>query len=694
MLLALNRRSKVNIASIAYEVSPIDIQATIPVLNHIVPLGPLDVLFANQRPTYVELLLLFSSAIEPAIFIEALSTALVAFPSVCGRRNGTTIEGAQGVRFSAITSFPQDLSSHPPSNTLFDTPNENQVLTLRLSNVVGESIYKAGLGLVFDHALSDVSGPALLLSHISFHYKRLTGSLLKLSPPLPPLPPINSDRQQQSKIQIQPQTSYHHTKMSGECNDGKHRKNQKQKGGVACIEFNYTQAILSNLKTLYGACSRHEAVFTDLVLLLRSAGHTPMSTATISRDDRTRAEIDSLHFGNAIVLVQAELFSDPNTMEIQQDGKEIAHALRSAIQDGVGIDIHSASGYADIHLNTWWHSLQRPMDFGFGVNPTFSIGPRSLAAASQMCIFRDGQANATVIPSPPTAEHQNTTGLTVYFVAPLKVARAVRAIVNKRLLKHQNHSDEQKNTQQQQQKKKKKKKKQKNTKSLPPTPVPGAIVFLHGLGDTSCKWHHRFAPYVRVEEGNFLQPTASVQSVKAHSGNSCASWFDINQLPISFDEPDTPFGLEVAIAKVHGILNRLQAEHIPPSSVVLAGFSQGAALAIQAGLNYPHTLAGIVSISGWLISRNVDIDSMINPSNDEVNELNSVNGVGTRIFFSSGTSDPIVKYDVSKHSCDLLVTALGEDRTVRNVVQRGKHSPKGKEVEAACVFIKKCLLES
>ena len=371
----------------------------------------------------------------------------------------------------------------------------------------------------------------------------------------------------------------------------------------------------------------------------------------------------------------------------------IATALRRAIQQTKGI--HPSQGHADLHLNTWWHPLQREMRFGLGEPPRFGIGPGSLAAAGQICIARGGQPNVTLLPDAAG------DGLKAYLLAPLEVAHTVLSIVKKR------------------KKREKATRKQRGgssssssggggggeckTNSTPPKiprsilpsnlpspqspSLPGAVIFLHGLGDVSSSWHRRFAPYFTMEKDMFfIQPTAPLQVVTGHATASpIASWFDIHALPLTSKEPEGMVqGLADSIAAIHTLLDRLTSEHnILPANIVLGGFSQGGALAIEAGVCYKQRLAGIVSISGWCSSRNED--------RAQEKEMD--------VFYSSGTSDPVVQYGLSKQSCDGLVRWFGEvgnasksGGVVRHVVQRGKHSPKGKELKAASAFIQKCLM--
>ena len=176
MLFTCSKKKTKSDSAISYSIAPTFIQASVPSLNFKTTLGPLDTLFTNVSSVFVELLLIFNkSSINPTIFQQAVSNALTDFPSMCGRRIGTTIAGAQGVRFSAITTSLNSLISKPPSKDIFDTPLENEVVTLRLATT--EHNEMSGIGLVFDHALSDISGIALLLSHISYQYVELTSKM-------------------------------------------------------------------------------------------------------------------------------------------------------------------------------------------------------------------------------------------------------------------------------------------------------------------------------------------------------------------------------------------------------------------------------------------------------------------------------------------------------------------------------------
>ena len=578
-------------------------------------LGPLDSFFAqqNRRTTFVELLLLFTAPLDPPTLIEALRSTLPLFPSACGRRSETVIQGIQGVRFSAIMTSSKDFKTRPPSKNLFDVPTAEcgEVLTLRLATA-DDGAGMSAIGVVFDHALSDVSGPALLLSHLSYHYSRLLrcatrkksadtnftsddSTLLEdiplplaplplaplplaplpLAPlpappaPSPPPPPPHNDRSTQLRIQ----TQAHSLTSALEEGGGTTPRYERLKGGVACVEFIYSEEKLQEIQSKYKASTRHEAAFVDLVMMLRAASNTPISTATISRDDRARANISSEHFGNGIVLVVSEFKSSGESggdNEVDGDdsddsddsgGEKIVESLRSAIKHGVGILNHGAGWYADVHLNTWWHPLQRKMKFGGDDTPIFVIGPSSLAAAGQMCVARGGQPNVTILPGRIESRQGENSGchehskssLSVSLVAPLQMAHQILSTLKKRKKEENKRTNKLKkallrnkdNTTLSHKTESKVPCPMLSNKSvaitLPPPCSNGIILFLHGLGDISCRWHKRFQPYVQVKETNFLQPQAPIQNVTAQPEHSpLASWFDIQSMPVSVSEISTP----------------------------------------------------------------------------------------------------------------------------------------------------------
>jgi protein-L-isoaspartate(D-aspartate) O-methyltransferase len=212
-----------------------------------------------------------------------------------------------------------------------------------------------------------------------------------------------------------------------------------------------------------------------------------------------------------------------------------------------------------------------------------------------------------------------------------------------------------------------------------------AVVWFHGLGDTSLSWVKRLASVLPHIGGvaNFHQPVAPLRhdpitTTSAPSDHATASWFDLKALPVTADsEPaEAPKGLEDAIKVAHTTIDTLVKQGIPAQSILLGGFSQGAAVAIAAGISYPQHLAGIVSISGWWCTCREDLASKVHGSNSTI-----------PMWFSYGTADDTVDSKLSSVSAELLGSALQEGSVQVTKVQRKKHSPNNVELKAACTWM-------
>jgi len=121
-----------------------------------------------------------------------------------------------------------------------------------------------------------------------------------------------------------------------------------------------------------------------------------------------------------------------------------------------------------------------------------------------------------------------------------------------------------------------------------------AVIWLHGLGADG----HDFEPIVpelRLAKAlRFVFPHAPMRPVTINRGMRMRAWYDILQLG---GGPEDEAGLR-ASQKITEELIRAQA--LPASKVVLAGFSQGGAIALQTALRYPERLAGVVALSTYL----------------------------------------------------------------------------------------------
>lgn len=130
-------------------------------------------------------------------------------------------------------------------------------------------------------------------------------------------------------------------------------------------------------------------------------------------------------------------------------------------------------------------------------------------------------------------------------------------------------------------------------------PDPRAsVIVLHGLGASG----HDFEPFAQeidlraVGPVRWVFPHAPAMPVTINGGYSMPAWYDIRVDRSNEDEA----GLRRSQALVDRLLAREQARGVPAGRTVLAGFSQGCAMALLTGLRYPQRLAGVAGMSGYL----------------------------------------------------------------------------------------------
>ena len=127
-----------------------------------------------------------------------------------------------------------------------------------------------------------------------------------------------------------------------------------------------------------------------------------------------------------------------------------------------------------------------------------------------------------------------------------------------------------------------------------------AIIWLHGLGADG----HDFEPLVPeiVARGErawrFVFPHAPIRPVTLNGGLPMRAWYDLKGLDRRAAEDLA--GFWDADARVRELIARESARGIPPSRVVLAGFSQGGAVSLYTAPRYPERLAGVLALSCYL----------------------------------------------------------------------------------------------
>ncbi|NTV09673.1 MAG: alpha/beta fold hydrolase [Zoogloea sp.] len=174
-----------------------------------------------------------------------------------------------------------------------------------------------------------------------------------------------------------------------------------------------------------------------------------------------------------------------------------------------------------------------------------------------------------------------------------------------------------------------------------------AVIWLHGLGADG----HDFEPIVeeldldRLPAIRFVFPHAPVRPVTINAGYAMRAWYDILSSDFSKRREDAA-GVQQSAAQIEALIARENARGIPDRNIVLAGFSQGGAIALHTGLRHPLRLAGILALSTYL------------PLADTLPAEATDAGRDAPIFMAHGHGDTVIPYEFAKRSGDLL-TAQG-----------------------------------
>jgi phospholipase/carboxylesterase len=191
------------------------------------------------------------------------------------------------------------------------------------------------------------------------------------------------------------------------------------------------------------------------------------------------------------------------------------------------------------------------------------------------------------------------------------------------------------------------------TIELEPGRPPSATVFiLHGLGADGTDFLP-FADELELDDVGpvrFVFPRAPVRPVTANGGAAMRAWYDI----FAFGGPgasggaarEDDEGLRDSFAAVQGLLERELARGIAAERIVLAGFSQGCAITLGAGLRFGHRLAGLVGMSGYL-----PLASTLAAERHRAN-------ADTPVLLAHGTRDPLISLARGQASRN-AVAALG-----------------------------------
>jgi phospholipase/carboxylesterase len=171
------------------------------------------------------------------------------------------------------------------------------------------------------------------------------------------------------------------------------------------------------------------------------------------------------------------------------------------------------------------------------------------------------------------------------------------------------------------------------------------IIWMHGLGADG----HDFEPLVPqlLEHGmpalRFVFPHAPVRPVTINNGYAMRAWYDI--IGIDRRSAEDFKGIGESADSIGGLVHREHARGITSDRILLAGFSQGGAMALHLATRHPDRFAGIIALSSYL------------PLARELQKSRNGANLATPLFMAHGTQDPVVPYPLGEESRRLLESA-------------------------------------
>ena len=173
--------------------------------------------------------------------------------------------------------------------------------------------------------------------------------------------------------------------------------------------------------------------------------------------------------------------------------------------------------------------------------------------------------------------------------------------------------------------------------------INASVIWLHGLGADG----YDFEPVVKqlltsgtLSKVRFILPHAPEMAVTRNSGYIMPAWYDVyGEIPISREDEA---GIQASQRYIASLINIEISRGIASERIVLAGFSQGGAIALHTALRFPHKLAGVLALSTYL------------PLHSKLASDAQLANAEMPIFMAHGIFDDVISLEMSKISRNLL----------------------------------------
>lgn len=166
-----------------------------------------------------------------------------------------------------------------------------------------------------------------------------------------------------------------------------------------------------------------------------------------------------------------------------------------------------------------------------------------------------------------------------------------------------------------------------------------SVIWLHGLGADG----NDFVPVVELlnlPNYRFILPHAQYQKVTLNNGHEMRAWYDLHGL--TPDSKQDEVGIRASQCHIEALIEKEHERGIPNHHIILAGFSQGGAIALHTALRYKDKLGGVLALSTYL------------PLKSLLSAEKSIKNQQTPIFMAHGSHDDVISIATCKGALSLL----------------------------------------
>lgn len=177
----------------------------------------------------------------------------------------------------------------------------------------------------------------------------------------------------------------------------------------------------------------------------------------------------------------------------------------------------------------------------------------------------------------------------------------------------------------------------------------GTVIWLHGLGADG----HDFEPIVPElkldgqTDLRFVFPHAPIRPVTINGGVPMRAWYDVISLERS--GPQDEAGIRDSAASLEKLIEREHDRGLPYNHIVVAGFSQGGAIAMHTAMRFPERLGGLLALSTWMPLESTIRDEVVQSVTSQPRDL--------PVLMAHGSFDPMLPIAAGKHARDIMQEA-------------------------------------